>query len=280
MQAWLSRARDRGPQLLLGHGPRLVSLLLAAIIVLDGARLVLPLLDARASVPAPAVGSARPYQPRSVDAQSIVERHLFGVAEGDPESDPAHPSISTANLVLQGTLAAKDPRRGVAIITADGSAQVYKVGEDIGGARLHSVYMDRVVLDRGGRYESLSLPRLLAASNGVAAHPPVSNTDDNPAPNRGTPKTLGDLMHMDVATSEDSGNIEGFRLHPGRTGAAFVRAGLRPGDIMTAVNGTPLAGQDQQQSQNIVNAMMGSDHASVSVLRNGKPMEISLDLGR
>jgi len=215
-----------------------------------------------------------------VDAQSIVERHLFGVAEDDSQSDPAHPSISTANLVLQGTLAAKDPRRGVAIITADGSAQVYKVGDDIDGARLHLVYLDRVVLDRRGRYESLALPRLSTASAEVATAPQVSSADETPAPNRGTPKTLGDLMHLDAAASEDSGALEGFRLHPGLTGAAFVRAGLRPGDIMTAVNGTPLVNQDQQQSQNIVNAMLTSDHASVSVLRNGKPVEISLDLGR
>jgi general secretion pathway protein C len=277
MQAWLFRVRNRGPQLLLGHGPRLVSLLLTAIIVLDGARLVLPLLDARASVPAPSGGGARPYRPKSVDAQIIVERHLFGVAERDSESDPAHPSISTANLILQGTLAAKDPRRGVAIITADGSAEVYQIGDDVGGAALYSVYLDGVVLDRRGRYESLALPRPLAASGEVAGHP---GADDSPTANRGTPKTLGDLMHLDAATSEDSGGLEGFRLHPGRTGAAFVRAGLRPGDIMTAVNGTPLAGQDQQQSQNIVNTLMDSDHATVSVLRNGKPMEISLDLGR
>jgi general secretion pathway protein C len=280
MQAWLSRARNRGPRLVVGHGPRWVSLLLAAIIVLDGARLVLPLLDARASVPTPKGGSAPPYRSRSVDAQSIVERHLFGVAEDDSESDPAHPSISAANLVLQGTLAAKDPRRGVAIITADGSAQVYKVGDDIGGATLHSVYLDRVVLDRRGRYESLGLPRLLSANGEVATHPRVSSADDTPAPNRGTPKSIGELMQLDASTNEDSGALQGFRLHPGRTGAAFIRAGLRPGDVMTAVNGTPLADQDQQQSQNVVNAMLTSDHATVSVLRNGKPVEISLDLGR
>jgi general secretion pathway protein C len=180
---------------------------------------------------------------------------------------------------LLGTIATEDPHHGIAIITADGPAEVYKVGDGIGGATLNAVYLDRIVLNRGGRLEILRLPRLLAA-NGTARPTTSEPTEEAVGSNRVTPKNMGDLLRADPATSEDSDALQGFRLHPGRTGAAFIRAGLRPGDIMTAVNGTPLADQDQQRSQEIVNSMMSADHAIVSVLRNGKPVEVSVDLGR
>jgi general secretion pathway protein C len=257
----------------------LVSLLLAATIVLDGARLVLPLLDARASVPASAARVSPPYRPRSVNAQSIVEHHLFGVAIDD-SSDTSAPSRAPANLILQGTFAMKDAHRGMAIVAADGSAQVYKVGDGIAGATLESVYSDRVALRRGGRLETLALPRLPVPGGEAPNSPPRIATDEGVGPTRAAPKSIGDLMRADPAMEEDSEAIQGFRLHPGRSNAAFIRAGLRAGDIMTAVNGTPLAGQDPQRSQEFVNSALTGDHATVSVLRNGKPLEVSVDLAR
>ena len=277
MQAWLTRILNDGRRLAGAQSPRLVSGILATLIVLEAARIILPLLPSAAYASVPA-SRPRPDRAPGVDAQTIVERHLFGVALNDSAADSGDPTLTKANLVLQGTIAASDPRRGFAIVTADGPAQVYKVGDEIGRATLYSVYLDRVMLKRDGRLEILALPRLLATRGD--GPPPVTTADDAPGPSRAIPKSMGDLMGADPAISEDSGAFQGFRLHPGRTGAAFIRAGLRNGDIMTAVNGTPLANQNQQTSQEIVNTMLTSDHAVVSVLRNGKPMEVSVDLGR
>src|SRR5207302_2036845 len=47
---------------------------------------------------------------------------------------------------------------------------VYAVGDSVpGGAKLHSVYSDRVLIDRDGRLESLTLPR---QPNAGTAPPP------------------------------------------------------------------------------------------------------------
>jgi general secretion pathway protein C len=279
MPAWLTRILNEGRRLAGDQSPRLVSGILATLIVLEAARIILPLLPSAAYASVPA-SRPRPDRAPGVDAQTIVERHLFGVALDDSAAESSDPSPTTANLILQGTIAASDPRRGVAIVTADGPAQVYKVGDGIGAATLDSVYMDRVMLKRGGRLEILALPRLLAPRGDAPRPPPATMADNTPGRSRATPKSMGDLMGTDPATSEDSGAFEGFRLRPGRTGAAFMRAGLRNGDIMTAVNGTPLANQNQQASQEIVDSMLSSDHAVVSVLRNGKPVDVSVDLGR
>jgi general secretion pathway protein C len=279
MQVWLNRIQNDSRRWCRDESPRLVSGILAAAIVVEAARIILPLLPSPAYAAVPA-SRPPPHRNSGVDAQAIVERHLFGVALDDSAADSGDPSPTTANLILQGTIAASDPRHGVAIISAEGPAQVYQVGDGIGGATLNSVYLDRVMLKRDGRLESLALPRLPASGGDRPRPGPDAKADDAPGPGRATPKSMGDLMGTDPATNEDSGAFEGFRLRPGRTGAAFMRAGLRNGDIMTAVNGTPLANQNQQTSQEIVNTMLTTDRAIVSVLRNGKPVEVSVDLGR
>src|SRR6267378_864541 len=161
---WLSRLQ--------GNGPRLVSLGLAALIAVELARIVISLLGGGpAKSPQPVLVSAAPRAQRpGLDVQSVVSAHLFGIAAPDPSAqDPANAPQSTANLVLAGTIATQDPKRGVAIISDGGPSKVYSVGDNVGGASLHSVYLDHVILDRGGVLETLLLPRQLAGSRPMAA---------------------------------------------------------------------------------------------------------------
>ncbi|HEY0803283.1 MAG TPA: type II secretion system protein N, partial [Steroidobacteraceae bacterium] len=159
-QAWQLRA--------LRNAPRLISVLLATLMVAECVRTVLLLLGQHPAItPSPASASAsasasaarkvlRPHL--GLDLRPIVAAHLFGVAAEDSR-DPDHASPTTANLVLQGTIATRDPTHGLAIITAADPAKVYKVGDDVEGASLHSVYLDRVILNRSGIFETLALPR-------------------------------------------------------------------------------------------------------------------------
>ncbi len=166
-QEWLSRLQ--------GNGPRLVSLALAALIAVELARIAISLLGGGpVKSPQPVLANVAPRGARhaGLDIQSVVSAHLFGIAVADPSTqDPANAPPSTANLVLAGTIATQDPKRGVAIISDGGPSKVYSVGDNVGGASLHSVYLDHVILDRGGALETLLLPRLLGP--GMRARPIV-----------------------------------------------------------------------------------------------------------
>jgi general secretion pathway protein C len=257
-------------------GPQWISLLLGVLILAECIRVVLPLPNAHASEVGPPASMSRGVQRRSgVDVGRIVGAHLFGVAVEDAH-DPTRGSPTTANLVLQGTIATADPRSGLAIVTADSPAKLYKVGDELGGASLHSVYLDHIVLNRGGRFETLSLPRLRLASGNVAnssvvdgaAAPP---TEANHGPN------LADLLRAEPSVDDESNRLQGFRIRPGRNPAAFIRSGLKQGDLVTAVNGTPLAENDRQRGQKLIDTMLASGHATVSVVRNGVPVEVSVE---
>ncbi len=150
---WLSRLQ--------GNGPNWVSLGLAALIVVQLAGVVISVLNGRVKSPQPVAARGVPPHPHAgADVQSVVSAHLFGIATVDPSTqDPANAPLSSANLVLAGTIATRDPKHGIAIIGDGGPAKVYSVNDNVNGATLHSVYLDHVILDRAGALESLVLPR-------------------------------------------------------------------------------------------------------------------------
>src|SRR5882762_5939913 len=278
---WLSRLQ--------GNGPRLVSLGLAALIAVELARIVISLLGGGpVKSPQPVLVSAAPRAQRpGLDVQSVVSAHLFGIAAPDPSAqDPANAPQSTANLVLAGTIATQDPKRGVAIISDGGPAKVYSVGDNVGGASLHSVYLDHVILDRGGVLETLLLPRLLGP--GMRAPPVVRRTGGDPRTVAAVdnirrlvqqdPSILDQVMRTVPSYDNAAGKLRGFRAYPGRNRQIFNKLGLKPGDLVTAINGTPL--DDPQRSQDVFNTIQTSDHATVTIERGGQKQEITLNIAQ
>jgi len=159
---------------------------------------------------------------------------------------------------------------------------VYAVGDNVpGGAKLHSVYSDRVVIERDGQLESLALPRQMNAGN---APPPSSAVlqGENSSIERmrrmisEQPGLLADVMRPQPVM--DHGRMNGFRVYPGRDRMAFMRLGLRPGDQVTAINGTPL--DDRDRGEQILHTLSSSSEAHVTVIRNGQQQDLVLNIAQ
>jgi len=201
----------------------------------------------------------------------------------DPNQDPSNAPASTANLVLAGTIATQDPKHGVAIVSDGGPSKVYSVGDNIGGASLHSVYLDRVILDRGGSLETLLLPRVLPSSHAAARTPgpsprTVAAVDNIRRMVQQDPGILDQVMRTVPSYDNAAGKLRGFRAYPGQNRAIFGKLGLKPGDLVTAINGTQL--DDPQRSQEVFNTIQTSDHVTVTVERAGQKQEISLNIAQ
>jgi general secretion pathway protein C len=278
---WLSRLQ--------GNGPRLASLAFAALIAVELARIAVALIGGGpVRSPQPVLADAAVHSSRpALDVQSIESAHLFGVAAPDPAAqDPDNAPQSTANLVLAGTIATQNPKHGLAIISDGGPAKVYSVGDNIGGASLHSVYLDRVILDRGGALETLLLPRLQGP--GMNAPPIVRRTGGDSGTAAAVenirrmvqqdPGLLDQVMRTVPSYDNAAGKLRGFRAYPGRNRLIFSKLGLKPGDLVTAVNGTAL--DDPQRSQEVFNTIQSSDHATVTVERAGQKQDISLNVAQ
>ena len=273
---WLSRLQ--------GNGPRLVSYALGGLIAVESAGIAISLLSrGPVSPPQPIAAAPANANKAGTDVQSVISAHLFGIAVADPNQDPSNAPASTANLVLAGTIATQDPKHGVAIVSDGGPSKVYSVGDNIGGASLHSVYLDRVILDRGGSLETLLLPRMLpnahAASKATGASPrTVAAVDNIRRMVQQDPGILDQVMRTVPSYDNAAGKLRGFRAYPGQNRAIFGKLGLKPGDLVTAINGTQL--DDPQRSQEVFNTIQTSDHVNVTVERAGQKQEISLNIAQ
>ena len=266
------------------NGPWLASMLLASLIAVDLARAVVMLVGTRPvkSVQLPA--RMRPgsgLQHAAINVQSIASAHLFGVAAPEQSAqDPDHAPMSSANLVLAGTIATNDPKHGVAIISDGGPSRVYSVGDNVSGASLHSVYLDHVILNRAGVLETLLLPRQLPAARPVAAR---AAPGPGPMQNlrrmvENDPNVLSQIMRAVPSYDSAAGKLRGFRIYPGRNRTAFNNLGLRPGDLVTAINGAAL--DDPQRGQEIMNTVETSDRATVTIERGGQAQDLTLNIAQ
>ncbi|MDE3132165.1 MAG: type II secretion system protein GspC, partial [Acidobacteriota bacterium] len=221
---------------------------------------------------------------RPVDAQTIAAAHLFGVAALDTSArNPADAPPTTANLVLAGTIATQDPRRGLAIIGSGGPTKVYSVGDAVGGASLYAVYLDRVVLDRSGNLETLRLPKTLAPGQPGPMVVPAQSATARTLNNlrqmvERNPGVLNHVLRAVPSYDNQAGRLRGFRIYPGANQRAFLGLGLRPGDLVTAIDGTPL--DDPQRGQEIFNTIESSSQAVVTVDRNGQTLQLTLNIAK
>jgi len=278
---WLSRLQS--------NAPRTVAFVLAALIVLELARVAYALVINPLKSPQPATPLAVAGNPRpGVNVQDVVNAHLFGVAVADPASqDPANAPLSSANLLLTGTIATQNPKHGVAIASDAGApSRVYSVGDRLAGATLHSVYLDHVILDRNGALETVVLPRLLPPGSVSApmmrrpsADPRTAAAVDNIRRMvQQDPSILDQVMRTVPSFDSAAGKLRGFRAFPGRNRQIFSKLGLKSGDLVTAINGTPL--DDPQRSQDVFNTIQTSDHVTVTVERGGQKQDISLNIAQ
>lgn len=270
---------------LVQHGPRLAVGLMAALIAIQAGYLVTsanrglatpaPTHGPIVGPVAPAAGAKAPLS--SLHVSEITAAHLFG--ENHSTVDDANAPQTSVQLVLAGVLAVPDPKRGLAIIgPSAGTAKLYTVGSAVpGGVSLYAVYSDRVLLDRGGVVESLLLPRKAPLAGTVVAGSNAASPGQRLATlaqqNGAILSGLVRAQPVFVGTK-----LTGYRIYPGgRTSVgAFTHLGLRPGDLITAVNGTPL--DDVNRANEILQTLSSLASANLTVQRNGQSQELNLNL--
>ena len=275
---------DKWRTLVLMHGPRIATWVLAFALAVQAAVIVTNLSG---SGRLPKLPPATLVQPRSqgVDVAAIVDAHLMGLA---PIAAPSAQNAQAAQqsnlpLVLVGIIAADDPENGLAILGENAAAaKVYAVGYNVpGGAKLHSVLSDRVVIERNGNLEYLLLPRQLQPG---AAPPPSTAALQTQAPIidrmrkliSDDPGLMADIMRPQPVFAQ--GKQKGYRVYPGRNRQAFTRLGLRPGDLVMAINGTPL--DDPARGQEVFRTLGSSSEAHITVMRSGQQQDLTLNIAQ
>ena len=270
--------------------PPWVALLLVILIGWQVAKAVWLLLPSPEPAELPPVQpSARSVAPAggvNVSVDRIVAAHLFGKADAEAPrvvvTEDQDAPDTQLSLELRGTIAASEENRALAIIAERGGAErVYFIGDAVpGGASLHSVHLDRVLLRRGGRLEALRLPRSdesTGARRTVAAAPRAS------APPARAASVQEVIQQSATGLTEiirpqpvfKDGRQQGYRVYPGRQRQQFAQLGLRPGDLITQINGMAL--DDPARGMEIFRSLADATSVTVTVDRNGEIEMLTLN---
>ena len=193
----------------------------------------------------------------AVDVQAIASTHIFGEADKVevvvvPQEDHENLAETRLSLTLKGTIASPEEGNSIAIIAdSRNEEKIYVIKNTVApGATLHAIYADRVILNRGGTLEVLNLPKEFPES----AAPVRRNTSTVARAAGNRPQTLQSAITENVSKLADvirptpyyvAGQMQGFRVYPGRDRRQFAALGLRPGDLVKDIDGAALTNPAQ-----------------------------------
>ena len=259
------------------QAPQWVTGLLAVALAGRLAWWVSDLLGAGAAAPPVSAATIAPPAQQRLDLQGLLAANLFGTA--NPLAGSATAPLSQAPLVLAGVIADADPARGLALVGSSAAdVHLVKVGGALpGGGTLAQVQRDRILINTGAGFEALLLPRQTAP----AAPPPAGPIATT------APQSLGSLLQQapDLIPGiirpqvvVEAGKQLGFRAYPGPNRQAFDKLGLHAGDLVTAINGTPLS--DPAVGRELFANLGSAAVARVTVSRDGRTQDLNLNLAQ
>lgn len=241
-------------------------LALLAALAVQGARLVWAIVTPIAPLGA--------WQPAAVvtPADPAALFATFDPFNRSGTGTTAPAAVTSLQLTLFGTRMDLASGAGSAIIAGpDGVQQSVAVGGEVApGVTLKAVAFDHVTLDRGGVSEDLFLDQ---SGGGATVSPPAvgaspTSTGAPPAP----PSAAQLRQEISAMPRIDGGRISGVTLRAQGAGDAFRAAGLRDGDVVTAIAGRPIAGIADVERL----SQAGSGPVQLTIERGGQTMPLSV----
>jgi len=238
-----------------------------------------------------------------INVQKLTRYNLFGDTKSPvtvTSNNEIDAPVTRLKLKLRGVYAATEVELAGAMIEANNKQDVYRIGGKLPGAaglKLHKILSDRVIMSRGGKYETL----LIEDFSGASTSQPKSRTttrnkikekmapvdSDKKVIDRRQdkklssdllklrskltdPQSLGELVAISPAMSGNE--FQGFRLAPGKNRALFGRMGLRRNDVLTEINGINLS--DPSSSFSLMEQISSAEEITMTIKRGGKDMNI------
>lgn len=239
-------------------------------------------------------------------AGKIASWNIFGkfeVQKANPA--PVQQAVETApdtrlNLKLRGVFSSPNPKLARAIIEdAKGDEDSYAVDDSLpGGAVLNQVFTDKVILEYNGRLETLRLPvdeaqAAGASESGNRSSPRRGSQPGNVARPTFSPSgDTGEMLRqyrdallndpqsvMGLVRAEPyqkDGQLQGYRIRPGKDRQLLTRFGLKSGDIVTAVNGVPM--NNPIKALEVLRDLSTATELTVNVERRGVPQSFTFSI--
>lgn len=230
----------------------------------------------------------------------VADLHLFGKAAPEKVliAAPIKAPETRLKLVLNGVFSSDNPAASMAIIAEKGKKDLtYFKGDSVpGNAKLHEIYADRVILSRGGKFETLSLKRSEAKIEIVKGNTAPRSTETPPKaaaesseiqPGKAeqlqqikkqlasSPEEIFNKLRLTPVEAPASGGLLGYQLEYA-DGALLKELGLQAQDIITAINGIPVT--NTQPLMELMEHPSSMQELNLSILRDGISQSLTVPL--
>ena len=262
-----------------GHMPRpsvyvLVRILLIAAVLVQMARLIWVVLT-----PGGPVGDWQRQAPMSRESAVTLLRGFDPFFRLDGGAPAASAVVTNLQLTLFGIRLDDAMGRGSAIIaTPDGIQKSYAVGEEImPGIKLKEVAFDHVTIDRGGADEDLFIDQSGNVTPVNAAGTPAAAALPPPPSLQTSGVTVADLRSgIGFIPRIDGGRVTGLTVRSIGGSDVLARIGLRPGDVLTQVNGRPITSTTDADA--LASSAGPGGAVSLSVERGGEILPLTVSV--
>ncbi len=234
------------------------------------------LLEPADVIPHEDVTPTQVQRPVQEPGRALSDAHLLG--EPERKRVTREVPVTRLDLELLGVYNTK-AGDGFAVIREGKSDQkLFRRGAVVaGGARLSEVHANRVVLEVGGRIESLYLDkdrqrRLLAGTaSGISGDAPLS-TRLGALRKRAMadPASLGRMIEASPVRS--GGRMEGYRIHQRVPNPLFSEVGLEDGDVLLELNDILL--DEPQKGFKALQELASARQITARVMRAGRTITI------
>jgi type II secretion system protein C len=241
---------------------------------------------------APRVKTERQY----LDA--IMGRNLFNpdaIADWNPSkatsSGGPDDTITDLKITLLGTVVATPASYSSALIAEDGDdgpAKGYSIGHHIHDAEVIAIEPKVVTLKRGnGKTEYLTMDKKTSAPKPPAGSPDAEGGVEQLSENKYAidramlDKYIGDIegisrMGRALLHRGADGEFDGYRLSAIRRNTLADQLGIKNGDVVHSVNGSPLT--SVQNAMSAYQTMMNEDSFTFEVTRRGQKVTLEYEI--
>ena len=226
---------------------------------------------------------------------NLSSYHLFGDAEKSApviQQTVIDAPETRLRLDLKGVFASTNASEALAIISSSkGKDKTYHIGDKItGGALLHAVYEDRVILKRNGQLETLRLPKSKVDSQTFYTTP-TSTTNfkssrlQNRQSKKGQSRKLREIrdtllkdpakiwQQVRIAPVMKNGQIHGYTM--AHNDQQLMKAlNIRQSDVITSINGQALS--DPATLYGLMGSLSKQKSLMVDIERNGQQQTLEL----
>jgi len=188
---------------------------------------------------------------------------------------PAVSPASAAGMTLHGVFGDIAGQGSAIIGLPDGQQRLIRVGRAIApGMILQTVERKSVTLLVNGQQVRLAFPEAIGEGERPSAGNTVPPAGEADALQRARKETT--QFRLGLAPRQQGGRVTGYAIKPNASMPIFDRAGLRPGDVITLVNGQ--AFESQEKVLELSDEIAGSNTVEFDFERNGQKMKAAVKI--